>query len=155
VNGEAVALIGRIDRIDFHECDRKMRILDYKTADSAQTPDKTHRQNGDWIDLQLPLYRHLLLDARLKLPKAVAVELGYFNLPKQVDKTGIALAPWDEATLLDADEAARRVISGIRAGVFWPPNPTPPDYCEDLDCICMDHVLGPSLAADDDQWGAA
>ena len=45
VDDKPVRLVGRIDRIDFHEGSRTLCILDYKTADRAMTPEKSH-QNG-------------------------------------------------------------------------------------------------------------
>src|SRR5262249_50080816 len=76
VDGEAIDLVGRIDRIDFHAANKTLRILDYKTADRGEDPDKTHRNKEDWIDLQLPLYRHLCRTAQIKLPDACAIQLG-------------------------------------------------------------------------------
>ena len=68
---------GRIDRLDIHDADGRALVLDYKTSDTAETPEKTHLKsltaaraaetaafamlevNGKlmrWNDLQLPLY---------------------------------------------------------------------------------------------------
>ena len=63
VDGEPVNVRGRIDRIDHHpELDRWV-VFDYKTSDAGDPPEKTHRvgprMNKRWVDLQLPLYRHL------------------------------------------------------------------------------------------------
>ena len=57
VDGQPMYLRGRIDRIDVHESDGQTIVLDYKSGDSVQTPDDSHRHEGHWIDLQLPLYR--------------------------------------------------------------------------------------------------
>ena len=59
VDGEETILKGRIDRIDIHEGTGERIVVDYKTSETAHTPDAKHRRNGDWTDLQLPLYRHL------------------------------------------------------------------------------------------------
>src|SRR5262249_30337174 len=59
VDEESITLVGRIDRIDRHESERKIRILDYKTADHPRKPEQMHLSGEKWIDLQLPLYRHL------------------------------------------------------------------------------------------------
>jgi hypothetical protein len=149
VNGDAITLVGRIDRIDFHEAKRIVRILDYKTADRGQKPDQTHREGQRWIDLQLPLYRHLWRAVPLRLPENCAVELGYFNLPRQLDETDVALATWDDATLASADATAQDVIMKLRDGVFWPPTDPAPDYNEDLAAICLDDKFrGPLLGVD-------
>jgi hypothetical protein len=154
VGGEPIALTGRIDRIDLHEQQRIVRILDYKTADGAQTPDKSHRNAGKWIDLQLPLYRHMWRAARLDAPAdsaAWTVELGYFNLPKALDETGVALGGWDAAALEEADEEAHRVIRNLRDAVFWPPEYHPvPAFSEDLAAICLDGTYSAPALADDD-----
>ena len=56
-----VFLRGRIDRIDVHESTGETIVFDYKTGDRAQSPGDTHLEQGtDWIDLQLPMYRHLV-----------------------------------------------------------------------------------------------
>ncbi len=49
--GTAMTLLplrGRIDRIDYHESLGRLCVLDYKTADRGQPPDKTHRRGGEW-----------------------------------------------------------------------------------------------------------
>lgn len=151
VDTEPITLVGRIDRIDFHEARRTWRILDYKTSDSALSPEKSHRKGESWIGLQLPLYRHLRGG---ELPDlAGAIELAYFNLPKRLEQTGIQQVDWDDAMLQSADEAARTVVRGLRAGSFWPPNYDPvPPYSEDLAAICLDHMNArPSVAESDEE----
>jgi hypothetical protein len=145
-----ITLVGRIDRIDLHEAGRKVRILDYKTADNGANPETTHRKDGRWIDLQLPLYRHLWRQA-VHLPDISAIELGYFNLPKELDETQVVLATWDEQVLASADSRAEQVIQELHSSLFWPPHYDPvPDYCEDLAAICLDSgATGPALADDD------
>jgi hypothetical protein len=151
-NGESIELVGRIDRIDFHEASHAVRILDYKTADTALTPDQAHRKGEDWIDLQLPLYRHLWRAAKLNVPLDSTVQLGYFNVPKKAEKTEVVLANWDDATLASADDEARNVIHKIQAAVYWPPAEPPPKYSEDLAAICLDTVFS-RPALDEDESG--
>jgi hypothetical protein len=177
LEGASIHLVGRIDRIDFHEATNTVRVLDYKTADGGGDPEKTHRDRkgwiasgaGDlvrldadnddrdrkgWIDLQLPLYRILCGDARLKLPSGAAIELGYFNLPKRVEETAVAVAEWDDAVLTEAEDVARAVLRRIVAGVFWPPVYDPvPEYSEDLAAICLDNTFGRPALSDDDAGG--
>lgn len=139
-----VKLQGRIDRIDYHAGSRTLAVLDYKTGDSGSKPHQTHRHGEEWIDLQLPLYRHLVQAAGLAdvdLAKC-RVELGYILLPKDVQEIGLALAEWTPAELAEADEVARRVIRQIRAGVFEPLTLPPPAFSEDFAVITQDHRLG-------------
>src|SRR5262249_49896414 len=142
VDGQAILLVGRIDRIDFHAESGKLRILDYKTADNAQTPEQTHRKKDAWIDLQLPLYRHLWRGLSLKLPETRSVELGYFNLAKKREEAGVEIADWDEVLLITADAAAHQVIRDLWDDKFEPMTVPPPKYSEDLSAICLDGALG-------------
>lgn len=139
VDGESMMLKGRIDRIDVNQRTGQRIIFDYKTSDGGDPPEKTHREkSGEWIDLQLPLYRHLVRAAGIAGP----VGLGYIVLPKETGRVGESLADWTEADLEDADGAACDVVRKIRKGVFWPPKDPPPKYSEDLAPICLDDVFG-------------
>jgi RecB family exonuclease len=117
VDGERFGLSGRIDRIDRNEHSGEWIVFDYKTSETAKTPEQAHfKRNQGWVDLQLPLYRHMLRgidDLNIDNPT-----LAYINLPKSLDAVAMAPAQWTEEELADADEAAREVIRGIRAGRF-------------------------------------
>jgi hypothetical protein len=124
-------------------------VLDYKSSDSAKSPDHIHRQgpvaDKEWIDLQLPLYRYLVRSLGLPEP----VQLGYVLLPRDVDKTGFEMATWSAEELEAADAAARAVVRGIRAGQFWPPTDPPPSVFSEFAAICHDDLLvAASLALD-------
>ncbi len=128
---------GKIDRIDRHAETGAVRVLDYKTSNSPESPRDTHfgalRQDGTppawavfdqagrprvWIDLQLPLYLHALA---AEFPGAVTC--GYFNLPKAAGGTGLSW--WDDYTPelhAAALRCAEGVCAAIHAGAFWPPN---------------------------------
>jgi RecB family exonuclease len=143
VDGSSLLLDGRIDRIDWHERTNTILILDYKTADAGESPDKVHRRGGAWVDLQLPLYRHLLRGVTLTGPTANSpVALGYFLLPKDVTRASVEQAAWTEHELAAADETAREVIRKIRQQIFWPPADPPPPFSDELAPICQDHRLG-------------
>jgi RecB family exonuclease len=133
VAGRDVKISGRIDRIDHHKSEDRFRVLDYKTFDSKKAPDKTHRLKDQWIDLQLPLYRHLASEYGVE----GTVELGYFIISKTQEATDVACANWDEATLDSADEEARRVISKILNNEFGVPVEPSPNYSEKWDRICL------------------
>ncbi len=150
-----IKIVGRIDRIDFHEGKRRVRIVDYKTADKAVNPDQSHfdKKRG-WIDLQLPLYRHLWPRQELDLPPDTALELGYFNLPKCVDETAFAAATWDANALADADRRAEEIARKLHASdaaAYEEIARPPPKYCEDLAAICLDNwESGPALSERDE-----
>lgn len=116
-DGRKLRLNGRIDRIDYHPDTGRWRILDYKTEARGRAPDEVHRQKGAWIDLQLPLYRHM---AR-PLGVTGQVELAYFLLPERSERTQLVMAEWTPAELDSADELARETARRILDGVFWPP----------------------------------
>lgn len=91
VEDRAVAIVGRIDRIDYHPEQNAYEILDYKLGDAGTGPEAAHRKRladperpphlptplwekitkrGEtlwrWIDLQLPLYEYLARDVLAK-----------------------------------------------------------------------------------------
>ncbi len=141
-------LRGRIDRIDRNEATGQWVILDYKTGESAKTPDKSHRSRGDWVDLQLPLYRHLVEHIEEIDIDGSSLQLGYIVIPKAASKIAHHFAEWTHEDLAQADETAREVIRNIRTGRFWPPAETPPAFFEEFAAICQDEQFGAAPAAD-------
>lgn len=107
-----MALSGKIDRVDVHP-DLGWAILDYKTSDNGDPPERSHRRADRWVDLQLPLYRTLVrpLAAELGLPGEPA--LGYFNLPRNPVDTGVRTAGWTQAELADADGLASEIARAV------------------------------------------
>jgi RecB family exonuclease len=138
VDGQPMFLRARIDRVDVNENTGRAVIFDYKTSDKGKSPDETHRTKDQWIDLQLPLYRHLAAALNIEGP----VDLGYIVLPKTLGEANGHLATWTEAELASADEAAAKVVRGIRGGIFWPPQSPPPAFSEKFGPICQDGQLG-------------
>ncbi len=142
--------------MDYHAQTGTLRILDYKTADKGERPDKTHRKGNEWIDLQLPMYRHLWPALKLETAAVRKVELGYFNLPKDLDETDVALGDdWDDIILQDADATAVDVICRLRQGVFGPAVYPAPEFSDDFAAICLDNVLGGPRLNDEAEGGAA
>lgn len=145
VDGKPMYLRGRIDRIDFHSGTGEYIVFDYKTGDTARTPDEVHRagrqSEKEWVDLQLPLYRHLV--RALGIPPDV--KLGYILLPKDPRSTRDALAEWDAEELRLADEVAAEVVRKVRREEFWPPAPGPVAGFEDLAVICGEGQLVPPV----------
>ena len=142
-DGKPMYLRGRIDRIDLRASTGEYCLIDYKTGDGAKRPDQVHRQNDRWVDLQLPLYRHLV--------RAMGIEgnlkLGYIVLPKDTSQTGFLEAPWTPAELAAADRAAEDVIDKVRRQEFWPPVQPAPDFFEEYAAICADGPFAAVLAA--------
>ena len=132
-----IDLVGRIDRIDHHEETGKYAILDYKSSESGSSPNQTHLKNGEWIDLQLPLYRHFVGPLGLREP----IELGYILLPNDTTRVAFSLADWDSTELRAADSVAARVVDAICDEVFWPPTRPAPPFSEVYAAICQDTVF--------------
>lgn len=131
VDGEPVYLSGRIDRIDYHPGRREIAVFDYKTADQGKPPERTHRSSRGrertWVDLQLPLYRHLLphLDdpnfpglADILDQPGLSVKLGYIALPRDLAAVGEQIAEWSAEELAEADECAREAVRVLRENEF-------------------------------------
>lgn len=145
---------GRIDRIDRHESDGRLRIIDYKTGDSGTTPFQTHHHRSGkklpedaltWFDLQLPLYHHLAKQRGI----TGEVELAYIVLPRRDDDAGLKLAGWKEHHLEAAIDKAREVVIDIRAGRF-DINLSYPSRFDDFARICRTsaYTAGERSAAD-------
>ena len=142
VDGEPILLRGRIDRIDHNPETGDWAVLDYKTGNTVDPPEKTHRKGRtgqkEWIDLQLPLYRRLLkglVDAEGRPVVDYdpagdgSVELGYISLPKDPAESAFLLAPWTEAELAEAEEVAREQIRTLRRRTFvFDPAVTKPSW---------------------------
>lgn len=149
VDGVPMPLTGRIDRIDYNERSGVWRIYDYKTSESGDDPRKTHYKpkKEEWVDLQLPLYRHLVKAKGIKDD----VELAYINLPRKASDMKHQVAGFSADELLSADEAARNVVRNIRDNVFWPPS-TAPGLMSEYAEICLDAIIGGG--AEDAEEGA-
>lgn len=139
VDGIEIWLHGRLDRIDCHEDNGQCVIFDYKSGDKGQKPGESHRKrNGEWIDLQLPLYRHLA--RHLALPSEP--RLGYINLPKDLAGVGSEFAEWSPNDFAEADEVAKQVASGIANRKFWPVTTLPTGAFREFDDLCQVGVFG-------------
>jgi RecB family exonuclease len=140
--GVSITLRGRIDRIDHR--DGHWAILDYKTGDSAKTPQETHLKSKEWVDLQLPLYIKLAQTLDIEGP----MQLGYIVLPKDVAKVGALMADWDDTMLAAADQRAIEVAQSIYNQEFWPPKDRTPDILTEYAAICQDQAFRRNLEDD-------
>jgi len=137
-DGRPAFLKGRIDRIDFHPRHQSWALFDYKTGDSGMSPEKTHRDQGAWCDLQLPLYRHL---AR-HLEVTGDVRLGYIVLPRDTNAVKAEFGNWSADELAEADDVARDVIRDVLEERFWKILDEPPWSLTEFDAICQAGVFG-------------
>ncbi|MGQ4807028.1 hypothetical protein NKDENANG_00366 [Candidatus Entotheonellaceae bacterium PAL068K] len=139
VDGMPMYLRGRIDRIDIHQGTRARIIFDYKTGETAKEPEAAHRKRqSEWVDLQLPLYRHLVKGLGIE----DNVQLGYILLPKDLKEIGERIAPWSHEALTDADQVAAEVVRHVRAETFWPPSSATLATFDEFAAICQTEQFG-------------
>ncbi|HQX50140.1 MAG TPA: PD-(D/E)XK nuclease family protein [Planctomycetaceae bacterium] len=137
IHGRPVKLVGRVDRIDKHAQTGQYRVLDYKTSEAADKPEKTHRKKDEWIDLQLPLYRLLVRSEGI----TSNVELGYVQLPGDLAKIGAAIADWSEADLMNAENLARSIAADIIDLKITEVVPSGDHRSSEFTRICQDTVI--------------
>jgi len=143
VDGKPFSIVGKIDRVDRHD-DGRLAVWDYKTSDSAKTAMAAHqaKKSGEWLDFQLPLYRHLVTevldDAGSQLD---SMGLGYVLLPRDIKQIAFDSAEWTPDQLLEADEQVRGVLRNIRAQNFWPKEADAPEFSDAFAAICQDNAL--------------
>ena len=118
-DGTALALRGRIDRIDVSADGRRARVLDYKTgrARSPKAPDRLVKGRA----LQLPVYR-LAVESLLagREPGAEVDDAQYYHVigPDAGIRIRFTRRGW-ESRRADFDRALRTIVDGIRAGRFF------------------------------------
>ncbi|GIW97659.1 MAG: hypothetical protein KatS3mg111_0992 [Pirellulaceae bacterium] len=134
---ERLKLVGRIDRIDYHPKTGRWAIWDYKTSGSGKRPEETHRQAGEWIDLQLPLYRWLAEHRGVDLDRLESV--GYIILGKAKQDCSFAAARFTDADFQEADALATQIAAAVARGEFWPRDTDGPREVEfdDFPRVCQ------------------
>ena len=133
VDGRSFFLRGRIDRIDHNPSTGEWAVLDYKTGQSVDPPEKTHRRtrgrDHQWIDLQLPLYRRLLsgildgdgarvIDIDVDGVEQGRIRFGFVSLPQNVEKTDFMIVDWTAQDFASAETAAREAVRRLREARF-------------------------------------
>jgi len=137
-NFNGMRVTGTIDRIDRHRSTGAFRIIDYKTSDRATKPFDAHISKAkdstqeiarfeiggkeyEWTDLQLPIYRMLLEEAK-EFRGACGIEVAYFCLPKAVAETNIHVwEDFNDEWLKAARRCAGTIVDAVRSFKFWPP----------------------------------
>ena len=125
---EPQPITGRIDRIDHHP-EHGWQLLDFKTSDKGDKPDKVHHRaaTGDWYDLQLPLYRWAA-PTILEGVDSDDIGTGYFAVGADLDRIGVLESDRIDGLQDDAMETAREVVRSIRAGLFTPSDEDVPPW---------------------------
>jgi len=125
---------GKVDRIDCDPSGQKWRIIDYKTSAKKREPLQEHRKgrrgDGEWRDLQLPLYLKLVAPyARAEWGVELTsenCELVYFHLPEEESAAGIS-APFPSEMVEEGWAKAAELTSRILRGEFSENPPLRPD----------------------------
>ena len=144
VDGEPFIIRGKIDRVDRHEETGLIAVWDYKSSDRGMTAEKAHYKprKQEWVDLQLPLYRHLVKEvAAVADADFNRVTTGYVLMPKKLEDVGFDPANWQPEELHAADELARDIIRKIRMSQYWPPVEKPPKFSDAYAAICQDNAF--------------
>jgi ATP-dependent helicase/DNAse subunit B len=139
-SGKSLTIRGQIDRIDYHADRDEWLIIDYKTGDSAMGPEEVHLSSGEWVDLQLPLYRWLA--ATLEIPGNPGV--AYVALGREPPKEPAEIfkqANWSVDLWAQAYWKMFRIAEDVAAGKFWPPAKEPPRF-DDFACVVQEGVFG-------------
>lgn len=115
-----LALRAQVDRMDFHPATGAYAVFDYKFQDQEKSANSMHTRSraGEWIGLQLPLYRMLLKQQGI----GEQIRLATIPLSGEQGEVAPSWLEFDEATFEEAEGVAQEVGGKIRRGVFWPPN---------------------------------
>ena len=139
-SGRTLQIRGQIDRIDYHPARNEWLIIDYKTGDAALGPAEVHLAGGEWVDLQLPLYRWL--SATLEIPGEPRVAYIALGRNPPADPCEIFKpAEWDADQWAQAYWKMFRVAEDVAAGRFWPPSSIAPAF-DEFGCIVQEGVFG-------------
>lgn len=152
VEGGSMIISGCIDRVDIHG-DGRIRVLDYKTGATTANADHFKERDGQWINLQLPLYRFLLSE----IPELEEydtsndnVTLGYFRIGDQESTIGIDLLDLPESAMDVVDDIIASTVCSILNGEFSDtPRVPAPKYSDDFAWICQDNSIVEESWGDD------
>ncbi len=114
-----ILIKGTIDRIEYGN--GELRLIDFKTKNTPESPKKAHLRNGKLINLQLPLYILLLREDpvfRQKFPgidlNQIKITCGYFCITKAVSEIGYSMWSDMDDTILDmAEKTVDEVLETI------------------------------------------
>ena len=117
VDGIRHGISGRVDRIDRHNTSGEWRIIDYKSGDNEADPNKATWRDGEFFDLQLPLYRKFVPEHYLGMSGAVPT-VGYVTLPAVPGVVSFLPLQFESEETDRATESASGIIRKIRAREF-------------------------------------
>jgi ATP-dependent helicase/nuclease subunit B len=137
-----VELRGRIDRIDRRG--GAVMVIDYKTSDRKKKASQAYKRRkkdelGEWRDLQLPLYRYMLLRSGFLTAGAGAYDgewvLGYWPLCKDRERPEIVTLKVGTEDFEEAERHAVEIVERVLGGEFAPLG-DPEDYGGSFSRIC-------------------
>ena len=137
-----VELRGRIDRIDRRG--GAVMVIDYKTSDRKKKASQAYKRRkkgelGEWRDLQLPLYRYMLLRSGFLTAGAGAYDgewvLGYWPLCKDRERPEIVTLKVGTEDFEEAERHAVEIVEQVLGGAFASLG-DPEDYGGSFSRIC-------------------
>ena len=152
IEGKSMIISGCIDRVDVH-IDGRIRVLDYKTGTTSANADHFKARDGEWINLQLPLYRLLLSE----IPELAEydtsnsnVDLGYFRIGDQESTIGVDMLDLPAIAMDAVDDIITSTVCSIQNGEFSEsPRVPAPKYSDDFAWICQDNSIVEESLGDD------
>ena len=125
------------------------------TKQGGATANEVHfkKRDGEWIDLQLPLYSLLLckieeLEGEDTSEKNVS--LGYFRIGDQEATTGINILDLPDEAMATVGDVISSIMSDIQSCKFGEAPTVPaPKYSDDFAWICQDNSITEESEGDD------
>ena len=152
IEGKPMKISGVIDRVDLHD-DGRIRVLDYKTGGATANEVHFKKRDGEWIDLQLPLYSLLLCKIEELEGEDTSeenVSLGYFRIGDQEATTGINILDLPDEAMATVGDVISSIMSDIQSGKFGEAPTVPaPKYSDDFAWICQDNSITEESEGDD------
>ena len=108
-------------------------------------------KKGEWIDLQLPLYRLLVQSLGID----GEIQLGYVHLPGDLSSVGASIAKWSDAELETAEETAREVAANIMDLRIDQVTPGQERRSTEFARVCQDSVIDRNIPWLDEWPGRA
>ncbi|HMO14731.1 MAG TPA: PD-(D/E)XK nuclease family protein [Pirellulaceae bacterium] len=148
VDGEALRISGRIDRVERHDTSKQIAVIDFKSSQKWKTSNQLGRKDGHWRSLQLPLYRWLVSDSNYDSGHGIVV--GYGRIGQRLDDITFDIGNWSDEQFDDAISQSKDLVRLIRQNEFSPNAKT--GFDDVFDRILQKRVfekwIGPPLEAE-------
>jgi len=110
---------GQVDRIDINRELNEVRIYDYKTGEISRKTESYHMQKGQYVNFQMPAYKHLLERNRDYIGISdMNISVANYNISAQLEEVSFSVADWTEDDYRAIDSEMFDIITKIHAGDF-------------------------------------